>query len=77
MKLARIKAHLFSGPLLRIMNANAGDISKIQPLQIEVRFGEWIWIVPKADGSFLCGFSNTVSDKSDLPIAKVLYNVFI
>lgn len=75
-KLSLIKRHLFSGPFIAIMEGDAASVSKLKPLQIQLKPGEYMWIIPNTDKSFTCGFSNTVGDKTDLPIAKVMYHEF-
>ncbi|KAK2962223.1 putative arp2/3 complex 34 kDa subunit [Blattamonas nauphoetae] len=75
-KLSKIKYYVFSGPFRQIMNASPEEVKQLPPLQLEVRPGEYVWIIPKEDGSFQCGFSHTVADKTDLPIARVVYAEF-
>jgi hypothetical protein len=71
----RLKYHLFSGPFLNII---AGTETK--PLEIKVRNTsqgpEYIWIIPKS-GAFTTAYSHVVIDRSDLPIATQMYQVFI
>lgn len=55
-----------------------GDHTKtqeIKPLQVEIKSGEYMWLIPTNDGGFTCGFSNRISDRTDIPIAKVMYHV--
>lgn len=71
--IARIKYHLFSGPFLKIID---GTLKPDKPIEVAVRPSEYIWIIPKNDKSIVCGYSHAVSDRSDLPIAQVVYHEF-
>lgn len=69
--LSSVKIHVFSGPLLQIIKG-----TRKEPLQIELKYQEYMWIIPTPTGGFACGFSHRCSDKSDLPIARVIYHEF-
>jgi len=74
-KVTHMKKYLFAGPFIKLMEGTDDEVKEMKPLQFEIKPGEFMWFVPKADRSFICGFSNVVSDKTDLPIAKVMYHV--